>query len=185
MDTFDFSDFFKTKAQANDFSLRLAAVSEKIYETDFDIEKALMQQFGIRKKDKFTSFLRDNNINYESTSDLKKCISKIQEIISNLPVLSLTLPIEPDEQIIKALSDWFYLNVKKQVLFDIQVDPHLIAGATITYAGKYVDFSVKPIFDEVIKNELSPEIAKTNDQIDYKKYHATPLKEDLKIVLTA
>jgi F0F1-type ATP synthase delta subunit len=155
MEQFDLSDFFKTKAQANDFSIRLSAISEKIYETGFDLEKALMEQFGIQKKDKFISYLRNNKINLESSSALNEILTKIQEKISSLSVISLTMAIEPNGQMIKALSDWFFLNINKQVLFDIQVDPNLIAGSTITYGGKYFDFSIRSIFEDVIKEVLA------------------------------
>jgi F0F1-type ATP synthase delta subunit len=155
MEQLDLSDFFMTKAQANDFSIRLSAISENIYKTNFDLEKALMEQFGIKKKDKFIAYLRNNKVDLASTSALKETLAKIQETISTLSVISLTIAIEPNEQIIKAISNWFSLNIDSQVLFDIQVDSNIVAGCTMTYNGKCLTFSVKHILDEVMQETLT------------------------------
>ena len=184
MDQLNLSDFFQSKSQAQDFSLRLGAIAEKIYETSFNLENALLEQFGIKKKEKFITFLRDNNVTPENVSALKAIISKIQEQISALPVITLTLAINPNGDIIKALSDWFLLNLKKQILFDIHVDSHLIGGAILTYGGKYLDASLKPIFDEIMKNEITQE-AQGAITVDYGKYNATPLNMNHTIVPNA
>lgn len=154
MKNLDLSAFFQTKAQANDFSARIATVSEKIYETDFHLEKALMNQFGLKKKDAFMIVLRDHNVDIEKHTELKKFFEDIQKSIKELPVLTLTLAFEPKDQHLKALAEWFVLNIKQQMLFEITVDPHLIAGASISFKGKTLDYSIRPKLDEVMKKVL-------------------------------
>jgi F0F1-type ATP synthase delta subunit len=95
--------------------------------------------------------LRDNNITSQSNNTLKDFLTKLQETTIALPLLSLTIAFEPTEETLKAFSEWFLLNVKKQVLFDIAVDPTLIGGATISYNGKHVNFSIKPTFDKILQ----------------------------------
>jgi F0F1-type ATP synthase delta subunit len=148
MEELDFSDFFKTNVQAVDFITRLSAVSEEIYETDFDLEKALAVEFGIQKKDKFIALLRENRIPPDSGSALKDFINKIQDKVSSLPVVSLTIAFEPEEKTLKSIFDWFPLSINKQVLLDIKVDANIIAGASVSYNGKCLDFTVKPVFDQ-------------------------------------
>jgi hypothetical protein len=155
MDQLDLSSFFKTKSEASDFSTRLSAISEKMYQNDFNLEKELREQLGVLKKDKFVTMLRDNNLNVESNAALKEFFSKIQEKISSLSVLSLKIAFEPTEQTLESLSEWFILNIKKQVLFAITIDPSLIAGAAITINGKHRDFSIKLKFDQVLKDVLA------------------------------
>jgi F0F1-type ATP synthase delta subunit len=150
----DLSDFFHTKAEATDFSIHLATLSEDIYQTGFDLEKVLIKQFGLKKKDQFISFLRDNKINIYSNSDLKAFFEKIQQQISNLPVLSLVIAFEPAEETFKMLSEWLLLNIHKQVLLDITVDAKIIAGATISFNGKYSDRSIKTRFDQIFQDVL-------------------------------
>ena len=152
MDQIDFSEFFSTKAEANDFLSRITAVSDKIFQTDFHLEKALAEQFGINRSDRIFAILRENNINSESLPAVKSFIQKIQENIAALPVLSITIAFEPGEQTLKSLSEWFLINLKKQVVFDITVDHRLVAGAAINFNGKYSDFSVKPVVTRILQN---------------------------------
>src|SRR5689334_3474304 len=98
MDLLDLSSFCKTKAQANDFSARLAAIAEKVYQTDFNLDKSLSEQLGMRKKDQFLSLLRENKIAVEKGSDLKAFLDKLQQDVLTLPVLSITIAFEPTEE---------------------------------------------------------------------------------------
>lgn len=148
MEIIDLSDFFTTKPEAVDFAARLSKISEKIFETDFNLEKTLQEQLGIRKKDKFLSLLRKNEIPPGSNSALNNFLKTIQETISSLPIAYLILAIEPKEEILKAISDWFTLNLKKQILIDIQIQPNLIAGAVVSFQGKQLNASIKALFDE-------------------------------------
>lgn len=146
------SDFFTTKSQANNFSARLNTISEKIYELDFNLDNILHEQFGNIKTDKFISLLRENNVSLESTSALNLFFSQIQKTISTLPLVGLTFAIEPNEQILKSVSDWFLLNLKKQVLIEPETDPDLIAGVAVSFQGKRLDSSIKSIFEQVCAN---------------------------------
>ncbi len=155
MDQLNLSDFFTTRPQAVDFSTRLSAVSDQVYSAGFNLESALLAQFGLSKKDKFMTLLRDQAVNHESNSSLQEFLTRVREKIAALSVVTLTLAFEPDEKILYELSEWFVLNINRQVLLDINVDPDLIAGAAVTFAGKFQDFSVKPKFNEILTGVLA------------------------------
>lgn len=148
------SDFFTTKSQANNFLAHLNAISEKIYELDFNLDKILHEHFGTRKMEKFIALLREKEIPIESKSTLNQFFIKIQETISSLPTADLTLAIEPNEQILKSISDWFLINLKKQVLIELDVNSNIIAGAAVSFQGKHLDCSIKSKFEEVCANTL-------------------------------
>jgi F0F1-type ATP synthase delta subunit len=155
MDQIDFSDFFTTKAEANDFFSRLTVVTDKIFQTDFNLHKALSDQFGINKSDKLVALLRENNVSVESQEQVKTFLQKLQERIMSLPVLSLTIAFEPQEQTLKSLSEWFLINLKKQVVFDIKVDYKLVAGAAINFNGKFFAFSIRPLVEKTLETYLA------------------------------
>lgn len=157
----DLSAFFQTKAQATDFSSRLALLAEKIYETDFNLEKTLMELFGLKKKEQFIALLRDNNISSESNTALQKFVLDLQKDITNIPTLSLSVAFEPKEQTLKALSEWFVLNIKRQVLLEIKIDKELIGGAAISFNGKDADFSIRSKFDGAVNDLLAKPAAET------------------------
>lgn len=152
----DLSDFFITKPQAVDFNNRLSLVSRRIYETGFSLETALLEQLGLEKKDSFFALLRNNEVNTESNSALADFFTLLADHVSKLPIATISLAFEPTEKILRSLSEWFTLNINRQVLFDIKIDPDLLAGAAITYNGKYFDFSVKSQFDQLITRALTP-----------------------------
>lgn len=161
MDSLNLSDFFTTKGQATDFLSRLATLSEMIYKTDFKLETSLMGLFGIQKKDKFLTLLRENNIPSNSAEDLKNFIITLQTTIAKLPVFSLTIAFEPTEQTLKVISEWFVMNLRKQAIFDFVVDPSLIAGATINYNGRFKDYSFKNPVEQMLSTLLQSQNKQT------------------------
>jgi hypothetical protein len=149
------SRFFKTKSEARSFSVRLAKVSGRIFETNFHLEPALSDEFGLQRKELFMTLLHEQNINLDKPSAIKDFLTLLQNQINAMPVLSLSIACEPNEMTLKTLSDWFLLSLKRQVLFDITVEPSLIAGLAIHYNGKYLDYSIRPTFAKVISEMRS------------------------------
>jgi F0F1-type ATP synthase delta subunit len=160
MEEIDLTNFFHTKSQANDFSIRIANLSDKLYETGFNLEKVLIDNLGLQKKEKFMSLLRNNNVNTSSVSDLKSFFDKLQEKIKTLPTLSLSIAFEPNEKTLELLDEWFTLNLKKQFIFDIAVNTNLVGGAAINFNGKYLDCSIKTKFDKILLEVLKAEAVK-------------------------
>jgi F0F1-type ATP synthase delta subunit len=174
MDQLDLSEFFATKAQATDFNARLSDVVASLYEVDFDLETFLQHQFGVKKKDKFLTLLRENQVPLDKKPSLNKFLDKIMETITNMPAARMTLAIEPDQQILKSMSNWFLLNLKKQILIETQIDPTLIAGANIEYQGKHFDSSIKSVFDQTYTTYMSePKDQKSADEAQPKINEAT------------
>lgn len=150
MSIIDLSDFFITKAEANAFLQHVTKVFDSIYTANFNLEKSLVQELGIQKKDAMMKLLRENKIPETSIPALQEFFKKIQDTIATLPLISLTIAFEPTDETLKAFSQWFVLTLKKQVIFEIRVDRALIAGATITANGKFKDYSLKTVFDSIL-----------------------------------
>lgn len=163
MNQIDFSEFFTTKSEANDFLSRLNTVTDKVFQTNFNLKHAFTEQFGISESDRLLALLQENNITIDSFDAVKKFLATIQESITALPILTLTVAFEPKEENLKALSEWFVINAKKQVLFDITVNPKLVAGATINFKGKYFDFTVRPTVERIMQAYVS-RVTQTNPQ---------------------
>lgn len=167
MEQADYSNFFHTKAQASDFSARLSNVSDKIFETGFDLEKVLSKELGIEKKEKFISFLREANVNMDKAKDIKDFLDLLVQNISKLPTLYINIAFEPTDETMKLLSEWFILNIKRQFVFDITLNRELIGGALIDFNGKASDYSIKSKFDKIVKEvtqSTSPLTKKNENQ---------------------
>ena len=143
MDNIDLSTIVKTKSQADDLAVNLAAIMQQVYQTNFDPDKVLLDKLGIEVKDKFITLLRDSRIDYKKSADLEKFLEKIAAQLKTMPVLDITLAFEPKEKSLEVLDNWFSLNLKQQYLFEIKIDHSLIAGASIDYKGRHSEFSIK------------------------------------------
>lgn len=159
MNSLDLSSFFKTKAQAMDFSIRLSQITQEVFVTDFHLEAALTDQLGLQKKDALLTLLHKNKVAVDKPSAVKEFLTRLQTQINDLPVLTLSLAFEPKDATLKVLSDWFLLNIKRHVLFDITVDPTLIAGIVIHFNGKFLDYSIREAFRAVVHASLTPPAA--------------------------
>src|SRR5579885_883190 len=110
MDTLNLSDFFKTKAEAQQFSERISAVIEKIFQNDFNLENALTEYFGIQKKDLLLKLFQNNNVPLESHTAIKAFLTTILEKCTHLVTLGITIAFEPDAQTVTVLSNWCEMN---------------------------------------------------------------------------
>ena len=102
------------------------------------------------------NYLRDNKIKNSSNDELKKFLQNLQNDIRRIPVLTLNIAFEPNETTLKALIQWFLFTLNKQVLIDFIIDKKIIAGASINFNGKFKDYSVKTLFDNIIIQKLNP-----------------------------
>ena len=75
----DLSEFFITKNQASDFIQSINNIIDKLYEVNFKLETALVDEFGIDKKDKFINLLRDLKVQNNSNDEIKKFLQNLQE----------------------------------------------------------------------------------------------------------
>jgi F0F1-type ATP synthase delta subunit len=156
MDLTDLSKLFKTKVQADDFSSSLDQIIRAIYSADFNFEQNLLQHFGQTTSDELLRLYKSQNNAIQNPGLIKQFLEAIKDQISKLPVLNLTLAFPPRENTLKVITSWFMLNLKKQVLLSIKVDPTLIGGAYIDFNGKHFEYS--------IQNKVSSIIDQTYEQ---------------------
>jgi len=149
MENVDLSEFFITKDQMQNFIDGLSAISEGVYEKDFNIEVFLNRHLGILKGSKFLSYLKDKSVNPSDTQGIKLFIDKFIQDVSTLPQVAITIAFEPEDSLLHNLSDWFLTNIKRQAVFDIKIDKSIVAGVIIFYNGKYFDYTVKKIFQNI------------------------------------
>ncbi|MBI3486106.1 hypothetical protein HY025_04155 [Candidatus Daviesbacteria bacterium] len=73
---------------------------------------------------------------------------KLEELGKQIPVLSLYLSFDPPLEEIAKLSNYFRTNFSPNFLFEIKLDPNLVAGSALVWKGVYKDYSLRKYIDD-------------------------------------
>ncbi|KKU63082.1 MAG: hypothetical protein UX87_C0035G0005 [Candidatus Amesbacteria bacterium GW2011_GWA1_47_16] len=87
------------------------------------------------------------NTRREYLRELKKTLLSIKQI-------RVTLAINPTRKLIEKIHNKITRFCGYTVILDIKVDPSLLAGITIAYEGKYLDYTFMKKWREFIKQKL-------------------------------
>jgi F0F1-type ATP synthase delta subunit len=69
-------------------------------------------------------------------------LEKKKKIFEKIPKIIIEIAFEPTADFILKLKNWFWQNVKKNLVLDIKVNPKIIGGAKIYYEGKYFEWTL-------------------------------------------
>lgn len=136
-------DDILTTAEAQELLLVLGQFKDSLYKTSTSISQQAKKILPNSIYSNFKGFfVRNESINLKPQLVIK-IIDDLTTQINRLPKIGLTLAFVPTrlqlEQIKQEINDGQILG---QFLLDIKIDPHIIAGATIEYQGKYGDYSL-------------------------------------------
>lgn len=99
----------------------------------------------------YQKFTRDN---------VYKIFSDLDDAAHNLKILTLYLSFEPDNAALSQIGSFTRSTFGlPALLLDIKLDPHLVAGAAISWKGVYKDYSLRAQL-EVKKKQLWEEFRK-------------------------
>lgn len=91
--------------------------------------------------------------------DYEKVLKSLKTAISKLKEVKLTMSFEPSTTTVDKIYSWIRINLGPDHILDINTKPEILAGITISYKGRYRDYSVAKIFDSTFQNSI-PQIAK-------------------------
>lgn len=75
-------------------------------------------------------------------------LKKLIEDTKAMPELKITIAISPTEELLVKLKDWAQKYYSNSMVFDIDIDPEIIAGAIIiSEEGKYIKYSLSDMLD--------------------------------------
>lgn len=63
-----------------------------------------------------------------------------------IPTITVYLPTQPDEVLLKRIANWFRENLEPTILLEIIVKPELVTGCAFVHKGTYHDFSLNYFF---------------------------------------
>ncbi|HET9946440.1 MAG TPA: F0F1 ATP synthase subunit delta [Patescibacteria group bacterium] len=139
----DITSFLKTKKQSALLQEVLEETVEKEYTTQANPMEFLKKRLPVSLEEPLIELFSKQKEN--SPKALYEFLKTILSQIKTLPIVSLTLAIEPTHHMIDAISQ----AINQPSLIDIDVNPSLIGGAIVAYQGKYSDKSLKKTLENV------------------------------------
>lgn len=142
---------FKTKSFAEEVLEKIDELKENLYNRRIDLDKKMGELFSYEMKEKIKSFAWQEQINLNDPESFGKFLSDIRTFIKNMPVVTISIAFQPDDEIVKQISEWFTEQYGKNVVLDLIFDKSLIGGAVIVFNETSKDFSIKKRLDEKYK----------------------------------
>lgn len=68
-------------------------------------------------------------------------LESVKKALAEALVLGLTVAVKPSPAFLAKIGRWLRDEIDQRVVLDIKVDPLIIAGAIISFEGKYLDLS--------------------------------------------
>lgn len=111
-----------------------------------EIETLLSSYHGLKSKS--LKYALQNRVR-KSTAEMFKDMSEkellgFKEKIESLPVFDLTVAFEPTASQLKTIGD-----LLPDCILDLKTDHKIVAGAVVSFNGKYKDYSFGPAYEQI------------------------------------
>jgi len=141
--------YLRTKDDANDFYIVLDHLTNNLFAPETTVDQMLLEQASYQKTTLFKQLAKTARVNLQDKTQLQLFLNEVKNFLTTLPVVTLTVAIEPKEVMITAIHDWFSRNYKTLVLLDIMIDSTIIGGTLVRFNGHYADYSLKKSLEEM------------------------------------
>ncbi len=140
-----------TKSDVYEFIEQTDNLLNSIYSLKKPIEEKINATYSVEKKRILMDLIRRYSIDMSSSNNLETSLRVLCDTLRKIPVISLTLAIEPDDKLINRISSWIKGNASFPLIVDISRKKNVIAGAIIGLSGKYVDYTLKNMLKKSIQ----------------------------------
>ena len=148
-----FLSLIKTKDYADEVISRIDELKDSLYNRRIDLDKKMSELFSFEMKEKIKAYSWQEQINLNDPESFSKFLSSLRAHIKNMPVVTIRIAFNPNEEIVNEATSWFVENYGKNVQLDFVFDKNLIAGAVIIFNQQSKDFSLKKRIEEKYKED--------------------------------
>ena len=119
-------------------------LEKALYYTDpLIFEKTLKEEVG----ESFSLVLKAL---FAKNQDKKQILKDLKASLANFQTLDLKIAFEPSQATLEKITTWAKANLGELVVVNCEFDPQIIAGAEISFAGKYTDASLRKVLADVV-----------------------------------
>ncbi len=91
---------------------------------------------------------------YENKIKTEKFLNSLLSSVKDLPILKISIAIEPDQRMIDSIKSWSEKNNLGSTIFEFTIDPKILGGAIIVNPkGTYADYSLLKRIDDLFINQ--------------------------------
>lgn len=87
---------------------------------------------------------------WASADNKKKFLEGIKEELGSARFLEMTVPTQLAAPIVEKIAAWVKDNVGADVVLDLDVESEIMAGAQMSFEGKFKDYSLKEEIEEAL-----------------------------------
>jgi F0F1-type ATP synthase delta subunit len=150
------SDLGVTLRTINDlhiFRNRMKLLTENVYKGRKKFEETLNREFPSSVADIIKSYLHEE-MDIAENKSLITLLREINEEIEKIKIITLTVAQSLTSHVIDDVNIWIKRNVGSDIVIEIVIEPDVIAGAAISYLGKYGDFTLAKKLQKVNWNKF-------------------------------
>ena len=131
-----------TKEETYQLLDEVNSLLNSLYQSTTDYDDVLIN--GTRKwvADMITNEMEKEKIGKE------EYLKGLKVEINKLKIMDLTISFEPSSSTVNHISSWVKENLGESIIINFINDPKIIAGATISYNGRYIDLSLLAKFNQ-------------------------------------
>ena len=89
---------------------------------------------------------------FEVAPDKGKYLESVRQQILSARILELTVSGYLDDAVLGEVSAWVKKNIGEDVILSVKIDREVLAGAKISFGGKFEDCSLKDQLDKAIES---------------------------------
>lgn len=147
-------DIFSVISTAEDLGLfykELDQIKAGLFKAGGNTEQLLDSVLSGTKKKLLLVFMEQQKLDHHNPIDFQTAIGKLKEIGDALPVIKLTVAIEPSGKMVKNLTAWAQANIPSRFILKFAVDTRFIGGVFIVSSGLFKDYTLKSKIDELFE----------------------------------
>lgn len=114
-----------------------------------DLEELRVNLYKVKNGHSIPEIIRSE---FDRAPDKNAFLETMRKLLITARVMELTVPSYLEEDAINKISAWVKRNISENVVLKLKVDESLMAGALISYNGKFKDYSFKEALTETVKN---------------------------------
>lgn len=138
-----------SRTDADEFMERIDEALDRLFQAKITFEDSLAEIFPRSQKEKLMAVIEDKRIVLTELTEVEAFLRELKEQVGKIPVLELTLAIDPSEKLLQNIQEWVVENTEIKVLIETKINKKLIGGLMISMNGYYHDYSVSKILEGI------------------------------------